>query len=73
MNTYSKEVLMMKMLNEKQWKPEIIGELFNVSGSVTTKPEDIIPNGNTPRVRVHPRIMVLMIVIKIQQQKKVVF
>ena len=40
----------MKILNEKQWKPEIIGELFNVSGSVTTKPEDIIPNGNTPRV-----------------------
>lgn len=40
----------MKKLNEKDWKPEIIGELFNVSGSVTTKPEDIIPNGNTPRI-----------------------
>lgn len=41
---------MMKKLNEKEWKPERIGELFDVSGSVTTKPEDIIPNGNTPRV-----------------------
>ncbi len=40
----------MKKLNEKKWRPEIIGELFNVSGSVTTKPEDIIPDGNTPRI-----------------------
>lgn len=38
------------MLKEKEWRPETIGELFHVSGSVTTKPEDIIPNGATPRV-----------------------
>lgn len=41
---------MMKSLNEKEWRPEIIGDLFDVSGSITTKPDDIIPDGTTPRI-----------------------
>ena len=40
----------MMELNEKEWCHKTIGALFVVSGSVTTKPEDVIPNGDTPRI-----------------------
>ncbi len=40
----------MKKLKEKEWRPEVIGDLFVVSGSITTKPDDIIPDGKTPRI-----------------------
>ena len=30
---------MMKKLKEKEWRPEVIGDLFVVSGSITTKPD----------------------------------
>jgi restriction enzyme bgcI subunit beta len=38
------------MLRDKIWGTEIIGEIFDVGGSVTTIPQDLIPNGYTPRV-----------------------
>ncbi|MCM1438011.1 MAG: restriction endonuclease subunit S [Roseburia sp.] len=40
----------MKKLNEKKWRPELIGELFAVGGSRTTSPQALIPNGYTPRI-----------------------
>lgn len=40
----------MKKLSEKEWGPKIIGELFIVGGSITTRPQALIPSGNIPRI-----------------------
>lgn len=39
----------MELLN-KEWKIFQIQDIFIVSGTITTKPEELIPEGNTPRV-----------------------
>lgn len=37
-------------LEEREWKEFRIGELFDVSGTVTTKPQALISNGKIPRI-----------------------
>ena len=37
-------------LNEKEWKTFTIGELFNISGTTTTVPKELLSNGNVPRI-----------------------
>ena len=37
-------------LSDREWKEFRIGELFEVTGSVTTKPQNLIENGLIPRI-----------------------
>ncbi len=37
-------------LKDRDWKEFSIGELFDVSGTKTTQPSDLIKGGNTPRI-----------------------
>ena len=37
-------------LNDREWKEFKIADIFEVSGTVTTKPDALIGNGNVPRI-----------------------
>ena len=37
-------------LTDREWNEFKIGDLFHVNGSYTTKPQDLIMEGNTPRI-----------------------
>ena len=39
-----------KKWEELEWKPYKINDIFSVSGTTTTAPSDLIPNGKTPRI-----------------------
>ena len=40
----------MLRLEDREWRAFEIGELFAVRGTVTTKPKDLILDGDTPRI-----------------------
>ena len=37
-------------LTDREWKEFFIDDVFNVSGTITTKPQDLVLGGNTPRI-----------------------
>ena len=37
-------------LTDREWKEFFIDDVFNVNGTITTKPQDLVLGGNTPRI-----------------------
>lgn len=37
-------------LIDREWKEFFINDVFDVSGTITTKPQDLLLDGNTPRI-----------------------
>lgn len=37
-------------LTDRKWKEFFIDDVFNVNGTITTKPQDLVLGGNTPRI-----------------------